>query len=429
MPELFQLLTVAQANARLAEHLATLDRAELIELHQALDRVTATDLDAPADLPAFARSTMDGFAVRAADTYGASEGLPAFLTIAGEVPMGRAADLEVPIGAAARIHTGGMLPPGADAVVMIEHTQTLDAGAIEVLRPVALGENVIPIGDDVRAGQLLFARGHRLRPQDLGGLAGVGITRVPVLVPPRVAILATGDEVVPADQAVLPGQVRDINSYTIAAQVRRAGGAPLLCGIAPDDADALLGMAAAALAEADLLIISAGSSVSTRDSTAQVIDALGRPGVLVHGVAMHPGKPTILAMAGGKPIFGLPGNPVSTMVAFDLFVRPALQRMLGMIATERTEFTEKMGVTPFSVASVNSVATIQARLARNVASHSGSEDFVPVRLAERDGELWAEPVFGKSNLIFTLAHADGMLHVPLDQAGLYAGDVVVVRLF
>jgi len=423
MPELFQLLTVARANARLAEYLAPLGRAEHVDLHHALDRVTAADLRAPADLPAFARSTMDGFAVHAADTYGASEGLPAFLAIAGEVPMGRAAGLEVPIGAAARIHTGGMLPAGADAVVMIEQTQALDEHAIEVLRPVALGENVIPIGDDVRAGELLFARGHRLRPQDLGGLAGVGITSVPVAILPRVAILATGDEVVPADQELAPGQVRDINSYTIAAQTRRAGGEPLLHGIAPDDADTLLRMAAAALAQADMLIISAGSSVSTRDITANVIDALGQPGVLVHGVAMHPGKPTILALAGGKPVFGLPGNPVSSMVAFDLFVQPALLRMLGVRGMENTA-NER----PFS-SDVASAATIRARLARNVASHAGSEDFVPVRLAARDGELWAEPVFGKSNLIFTLAHADGMLGVPLDKAGLYAGDEVMVRLF
>ncbi|HEU5100414.1 MAG TPA: molybdopterin molybdotransferase MoeA, partial [Roseiflexaceae bacterium] len=287
------------------------------------------------------------------------------------------------------------------------------------------------VGDDVRAGRLLFPRGQRLRPQDLGGLAGVGITSVPVVALPRVAILATGDEVVPADRDVGPGQVRDINSYTIAAQTRQAGGEPILCGIAPDDADALSRMAAAALAQADMLIISAGSSVSTRDVTARVIDGLGRPGVLVHGVAMHPGKPTILAAAGGKPVFGLPGNPVSTMVAFDLFARPALLRMQGALATESQADTAKMGNLQdrSSIPSVPALATIRARLARNVASHPGSEDFVPVRLAERDGELWAEPVFGKSNLIFTLARADGMLRVPLDRAGLYAGDEVMVRLF
>src|SRR5262249_39007647 len=276
MPELFQLLTVEQANVRLAAYLAPLGRVEHVGLLDALDRVTAAELHAPSDLPSFARSTMDGFAVRAADTYGASEGLPAYLLIAGEVPMGRATDLQLRPGQAARIHTGGMLPAGADAVVMVEQTQPLGEREVEVLRPVALGENVIPIGDDVRAGQLLFGAGQRLRPQDLGGLAGVGIASVRVIARPRVAILASGDEVVPAERDAAPGQVRDINSYTIAAQTRRAGGAPILCGIAPDDDAALRQMASAALAQADVLIISAGSSVSTRDMTARVIRELGQ---------------------------------------------------------------------------------------------------------------------------------------------------------
>jgi molybdopterin molybdotransferase len=311
---------------------------------------------------------------------------------------------------AARVHTGGMIPPGADAVVMVENTQTLDEHTIEVVRPVAHGENIIPVGEDVRAGDLLFPQGHRLRPQDLGGLAGVGIAEAPVIARPRAAILATGDEVVPADRPVAPGQIRDINSYTIAALTRRAGGEPLLAGIAPDNPARLREMAAGALASADALIISAGSSVSTRDITVQIIGELGRPGVLVHGVAIHPGKPTILALVGAKPVFGLPGNPVSTMIAFDLFVAPALRRLLGASHDPRS-------------------SSVQARLARNVASHTGREDFVPVRLEQRDGQLWAEPVFGKSNLIYTLAHADGMLHVPLDLAGLYAGEMVTVRLF
>ena len=410
MPELFHVLTVTEALDRLLQHIAPLGRAERAPLFDALDRVTAEELRAPGDLPAFARSTMDGFAVRAADTYGASEGLPAYLAICGEVPMGRAADLHVGVGAAARVHTGGMLPTGADAVVMVENTQALDEATIEVVRPVAAGENVIPVGEDVRAGELLFARGRRLRPQDLGGLAGVGIAEVPVAARPRVAILATGDEIVPAAAATAPGQVRDINTYTIAALTRRAGGEPLAAGIAPDDAAALRRMAEAALAEADMLIISAGSSVSTRDMTAQVIGELGRPGVLVHGVSIHPGKPTILAVANGKPVFGLPGNPVSTMIAFDLFAAPTLLRLLGCEdAPERH--------------------VVQARLTRNVASIPGREDFVPVRLATRDGELCADPVFGKSNLIYTMVHADGMLSVPLDRAGLYAGDQVAVRLF
>jgi molybdopterin molybdotransferase len=410
VPELFQVLTVDQANGRLARHLAPLARVEHIAVLDALDRVTAVDLHAPADLPAFPRSTMDGFAVRAADTYGASEGLPAYLALCGEVPMGRAVALEVGMGQAARIHTGGMLPAGADAVVMVENTQALDSATIEVVRAVATGENVIPVGEDVRVGQPLFARGHRLRPQDLGGLAGVGIALIPVVARPRVAILATGDEVVPAERQPAPGQVRDINTYTVAALTRRAGGEPLPRGIAPDDAATLHGMAAEALAAADVLIISAGSSVSTRDMTAQVIGELGQPGVLVHGVSIHPGKPTILAVAGGKPVFGLPGNPVSTMIAFDLFVAPALLRMQGCAEPPAWH-------------------VVQALLARDVASHAGREDFVPVRLEQRDGDLWAEPVFGKSNLIYTMAHADGVMSVPLDRSGVYAGDRVAVRLF
>jgi molybdopterin molybdotransferase len=257
---------------------------------------------------------------------------------------------------------------------------------------------------------MLFPRGHWLRPQDLGGLAGVGITMVRVVTRPRVAILATGDEVVPADAEPVPGQVRDINTYTVAALTRRSGGEPVPVGIAPDRIAALRRMASAALAESDMLIISAGSSVSTRDMTAQVIGELGQPGVLVHGVSIHPGKPTILAVAGGKPVFGLPGNPVSTMIAFDLFVGPTLLRLLGCEQSKEGH-------------------TVQARLARNVASITGREDFVPVRLDIRDGVLYADPVFGKSNLIYTMAHADALLRVPLDLAGLYANQTVTVRLF
>ncbi len=409
MPDLFQVVTVAEANVRLRAHITPIPRHESLPLHEALDRVVAEELRSPVDLPAFPRSTVDGFAVRAADTYGASESLPAYLTLCGEAPMGRAPEFTVGPGQAALIHTGGMLPSGSDSVVMVENTQYLDPTTIEVVRPVAVGENVIPVGEDVSRGDALFPCGHRLRPQDLGGLAGVGLVRVPVVARPRVAILATGDEVVPADADVAPGQVRDINSYTIAALVRRAGGEPVLCGIAPDDPVKLEQMARTALEGADLLVLSAGSSVSTRDHTVNVIEALGKPGVLVHGVAIHPGKPTIIAVAGGRPVFGLPGNPVSAIIAFGLFVAPALRRLQGEPETDPL--------------------TIQAVLTLNIASKPGREDFVPVRLERRNGVLHAEPVFGKSNLIYTLAHADGLVRVPLDLSGLYAGDAVEVALF
>jgi molybdopterin molybdotransferase len=409
VPELFNVCSPDDARALLCGRIETLVRRERCTIDDALDRVTAAELRSPVDLPAFPRSTMDGYALRAVDSYGASESMPAYLKLTGEVPMGKPAGLQVGTGALAKVHTGGMIPDGANAVVMIENTQLVDERTVEVVRPVAVGENVIPVAEDIHAGALVLPRGHRLRPQDLGALAGVGITEIEAVARPLAGILATGDEVVAASAQVEPGQVRDVNTSTVSALIRRAGGIPRSCGIIPDNFEALAAAAREALDACDLLIISAGSSVSTRDMTAAVIEQLGPPGVLVHGVSMHPGKPTILALAGGKPVFGLPGNPVSTMIAFQLFVAPAMAKLLGSERVERR--------------------LVPARLAHNVASIPGREDYVQTRLEQRNGELWAEPVFGKSNLIYTMVRSDGLIHVPLDRAGLYAGDVVEVELF
>jgi molybdopterin molybdotransferase len=410
MPELFNVLPPRAALRTLFEHLPDTVRTESVALHAALDRVIAGSPIAPGPLPGFPRSTVDGYAVRAADTFGASESLPAYLNVIGESPMGAAPAFEVGKGQAAIIHTGGMLPIGADGVVMIERTQPAREDEIEVLRSIAVGENVIQIGEDVKTGESLLPAGHRLRPQDLGGLAAAGITRVRVAQQPRVAILATGDEVVPPDAEPAPGQVRDVNTVTVAGIVLRAGGVPVPCGIVRDDFDALYQAARRALDAADALVISAGSSVSVRDMTADVINRLGRPGVLVHGVSLKPGKPTILAVCDGQPVFGLPGNPVSAMVVADLFLTPTLWKMQGL-------------------AHPIAHRSIRARLARNVASTPGREDYVQVRLVEREGDVWAEPIFGKSNLIYTLVKADGLLVVPLDANGVQAGEWVEVRMF
>jgi molybdopterin molybdotransferase len=355
---------------------------------------------------------MDGFAVRAADTFGASEGVPAYLEVVGEVLMGHApgVGLGLGLGQCARIATGGMLPPGADAVVMVEQTQEVGPTTIEAYRAVAAGENVVQVGEDVRGGDSILSAGHTLRPQDIGGLLALGVTELQVARRLRVGVLSSGDELVPPDQTPGPGQIRDINSYTLLGLVERLGHTAWLAGLLPDDATALLHAAEQALAASDLLILSAGSSVSTRDMTAQVIDQLGRPGVLVHGVSLKPGKPTILAVCAGKPVFGLPGNPVSCMVTFDLFVAPVLARLCGAAQPPRR--------------------TVTARLARNIASATGREDYIQVRLQPTsDGGFEAMPVFGKSNLIYTLIRADGMLKVPLDAGGLAAGAPVEVVLF
>ncbi len=410
MPELFTLVPPDEARATFIDNLPVSVQTESISTYQALGRVTAAPLRSPMALPAFPRSTVDGYAVRAADTLGASESLPAYLSVVGEVPMGQAATVKVDPGQTVIVHTGGMIPSGADAVVMVERTQRLSDQDIEVLRPVADGENIINVGEDILEGDEILPAGHLLRPQDIGGLLAVGLTEVTVARRPRVALIATGDEVIPPSESLGPGQVRDINTYTLSGLVERAGGEPWPLGIIPDRFEALKAAAIRALAEADVVIISAGSSVSVRDITGDVINQLGQPGVLVHGISFRPGKPTILAVCDGKPVVGLPGNPVSAMVVFELLVTPMLWRWQGLTHPPEAR-------------------TAKARLARNVASVAGREDRVQVRLEQRDDGLWADPVFGKSNLIFTLVKADGMIKVPLDKTGLSAGELVEVRLY
>lgn len=410
MPEMFNVLPPADALKVLFDQLHSDVPVERTSTEEALDRALAERLVAPSSLPAFPRSTMDGYAVRAEDTFGATESLPAYLSVIGEVPMGRASQLAVGPAQAAVVYTGGMIPAGADAVVMIERTQMLDAANIEVLRAVAPGENVINVGEDVKEGEPLFDAGHILRPQDLGGLMALGITQVRVAVRPRVAIISTGDEVIPPEQTPGPGQIRDVNTYTVAGLVARAGGIPLPRGIFADEYETLLSAARVALEIADVLVISAGSSVSTRDLTADVVNNLGKPGVLVHGVAVKPGKPTILGVCNGKPVIGLPGNPVSAMVVAGLFLAPILRRMQGIVNPPVRQ-------------------RVTAKLTHNISSVPGREDYVQVRLTVREGLLWAEPVFGKSNLIYTLVKSDGMLCVPLNSSGLYKGEPIEVVLF
>jgi molybdopterin molybdotransferase len=359
---------------------------------------------------------MDGYAVRATDTYGASESLPAFLKVVGEVPMGEAAGIELGVGEAALVHTGGMIPATADAVVQVELTQKMDGAAtgfpheIEVFRGMAVGQNVLQVGEDVQQGAEILPAGHLLRPQDLGGLLALGIVEVEVASRPRVGILATGDEVIPPEKSAGPGEIRDINSYTVAGQVQQAGGVPVLGGIVSDDLEALRTAARETLAENDMLVMSAGSSVSVRDMTVDVLDELGEPGVLLHGVATRPGKPTIVGVVNNKPVIGLPGNPVSAMIQFDMFGTPAVYRLQGVHERPRR-------------------GSVWARLSQNLASETGREDYVPARLEDRDDGLVAIPVFGKSNLIYTLVNADGLIKIPLNRGGVPAGEWVEVRLF
>ena len=410
MPEFFDVVAPQDALDMMRRHLDLRVESERIPTTQSLGRITSGDVASSEDLPAFPRSAMDGFSVRARDTFGATEGLPAYLEVVGEVPMGEAPDRSVGPGQAVHAYTGGMLAQGADAVVMVEHTQRVDGAAIEVVRPVAPGENVVQTAEDVRAGDMILPAGHVVRAQDIGGLIGVGIVEIEAARRPRLSIVSTGDELTVPQAAPGPGQVRDINSYTISTMASQAGAIPIAQPLAPDDYEVQRESAVKGLEESDALVFSAGSSVSAHDKTATVINSLGSPGVLVHGIPVKPGKPTIVGVVQGKPVFGLPGNPVSAMVVFDLLVRPTLFMLAGC---------DRPPEAP----------AVEAILLRDIPSVAGREDYVQVRLSRRDGTLYAEPVFGKSNLIYTLVRADGTVRVPLDAGGVYAGERVAVRTY
>jgi len=382
---------------------------QTIELADAVNRVFYQDLVADDDLPPFSRSTMDGFAVRAASTFGASEASPAFLTVKGEVPMGRAPEVAVGPGEAARIPTGGMLPKGADAVVMIEYAEILDEGTIEVTRSVAPGAHVVQRGEDFQKGEVVLGAGRRLRAQELGLLAALGFGRVRVFRQPVVGIVSTGDEVVPIDETPGPGRIRDVNTYTLTGQLLEAGGLPVSYGIVPDRYDSLKAALASALEGSDMVLISGGSSVGTRDYTLQVFSDLPDAEILVHGMTISPGKPTILARIGKKPVWGLPGHVVSAMVVFTAVVRPFLEHIGGL-----------------GEAFASDALRIPAQMSRNVSSAQGRVEFIRVCLRQADGRLLAEPVLGKSGLINTMVRADGLVEVGMDEEGLEKGEAVEV---
>ncbi|MCU0578239.1 MAG: molybdopterin molybdotransferase MoeA [Desulfobacterota bacterium] len=384
--------------------------SETVFLEESLNRVLSEPLHSPEDLPHFPRATMDGYAVKARDTFGASESIPALLTLAGEIVMGQSAEVPVFPGQCFRIATGGMLPPGADAVVMIEHTQVLDAQTIEVFRSVSPGDHLIRIGEDLKRGQPMIPRGHRLRPQDLGLLAGVGIRQVTVCRRPRVAIISTGDEIVSIDRKPPPGSVRDINAYTLPALVEKNGGIPLFLGLVRDSREALRGKCREALEQADMVLVSGGSSVGTRDFTLEVIESFPASQVLAHGIAISPGKPTILARIGEKVLWGLPGHTASAMVVFSVFVKPCLNRLEG---------AEPAKINP----------GLRARLTRNLASAQGRDDYIRVALQAGPQGWEAEPILGQSGLISTLVRSDGLVRIDRFTEGKEKGDWVEVFLF
>jgi len=407
------LIPVTEALHLLRTQLAGVRTAAVtIPLTEAFDRVLAEPILSPEDLPAQARSTMDGYAVRASDTFGASESMPCYLNITGEVQMGAAPAGQVDKGCCYKIPTGGLLPKGADGVVMLEHSVPVDETMIEIVKGVGSGTNLIQGGEDIAEDALALPEGHLLRPQDIGLLAGLGIAEVKVTEKVRVGILSTGDEIISHTEAPKPGQIRNINSLALAGMVRRAGGVYRDYGIVSDQEDIFLPAIKKAVGENDIVLFSGGSSVGVRDLGEQVIEALGPPGILVHGVTLKPGKPVLIGLSGTTPIFGLPGHPVSALVCFDFFVRPAIEQLSGRINGLQLP-------TPY----------IMASLARNINSAPGRRDVVRVKLTAKDHSWLATPILGKSGSISTLSRSDGYFLIDEDSQGLSENTVIKVYVF
>lgn len=386
---------------------------ETIHISNSLDRILVKAIHSQVNLPNFTRSVMDGYAVIAKDTYGASENLPIFLECIGEVKMGEAADQSIKPGQCIKVATGGMLPKNANAVVMVEDTENISENEIEVSRAVAEKENIVLKGEDLEKGELLLRKGHRIRPQDIGALAGIGITEIIVYNKLNVAVFSTGDELIPPDKVPALGEIRDINSYAITAFVKKAKGNVEMCGIIKDNHETLLKAIQSKIQASDVILLSGGSSVGTRDLTIEVLETLEKESVLAHGVAIKPGKPTILSYIQKTLIIGLPGHPASSIVVFKNVVEPLLKVLSGEI-NPLEEHSKKV---------------IKAKLSRNIVSDKGRDEFVRVYVAKENDELMAYPILGKSSLITTLVKANGLLKCSIGHEGLTKGDLVTVELF
>ncbi|MDN3017727.1 molybdopterin molybdotransferase MoeA [Paenibacillus sp. BSR1-1] len=405
--QFFKVKTVEETFALIEEKIPATEAAEVRELDRALHYILAEPVTAKENVPGFDRSTVDGYAVRAKDTYGSSESMPGFLTLAGEVKMGEVPTDEVSSGKAVYVPTGGMLPAGSDSVIMIEHCEDLD-GLLNTYKQVAPGENIIRAGEDIREGEVLLEKGVKLRPQELGALASLGITHVTVYRKLTVGYLSSGDEIVPYHtEKLLAGQIRDINYLTIAGLASEWNVDVIYGGIVKDDFAEFQARARELYEQTDCLILSGGSSVGAKDYTTDVIQSLGEPGVFVHGISIKPGKPTILAMADGKPVIGLPGHPASAMIIFRLFGERILRRLSGEQLERKPE-------------------RIFAKITKNIPSSMGRSDYIRVRLFENAGEWWAEPIIGKSGLITTLVKSDGIVEISSEKEGISQGESVPV---
>lgn len=402
MGEFLKVLNFQEALEQIRQNFPSC-KEERVPLTDACGRVLAEEILSPEDLPAFNRTVVDGYAVHAEDTFGCSESLPAFLDFAGEIKIGCEVDFSLSKGQCCWIPTGGMLPPGSNGAVMVEYTEKLGDDTVLVYRPVGPWENIMQKGEDIRKGQIVFNRGQLLRSQDIGLLASLGICEVDVLKPYHTGIISTGDEIIPVDQTPMVGQVRDVNSFSLAAAVKNCRSIPQVYPIIKDDFAILKAEVATAIQQNDIVIMSGGSSVGIMDVTLDVLLDFADAKLLFHGIAVKPGKPTMAVKIGDKLVIGLPGHPVSALMMFYIVCAPALK------------------LSPLPV--------IKAQLTENIASQAGRDDFIPVQLYREGNEWAARPLLGKSGLMSILSMADGYIHIAYEKQGLKKGASVEVYCF
>ena len=368
---------------------------ELVSLTAAMGRVLAEDIAATEYVPDFDRSTVDGYAVRARDTFGCTDSIPAILPLQGEVFMGEGAEFDLNPEECVAVPTGGALPKGADSVVMVEYTEDYGDGTIGISKSAAPGQNMIFRGDDVFPGKVILKKGRVLSCQDIGALAAIGRVQVPVVKKITVGVISTGDELVPPEVTPGPGQVRDVNSPMLEAMLGAFGVQVINYGIVIDNEALLTEKVTKAAAECDAVLLSGGSSVGVKDAACRIIESMGK--LLLHGIAIKPGKPTIIGKAGVKPLVGLPGHPVAAYFVTKLFILPLLGRLMGRIQENYTT---------------------TAKITESVSANHGRAQYHCCRLERRNGELYAYPIRGKSGLITTLAGADGYFCIDRDCEGL-----------
>lgn len=387
--------TPEEVLALIETEFSPLGQVETVPLSAAMGRVLAEDIAAREYVPDFDRSTVDGFAVYARDTFGCSDAIPAILPLQGTVLMGEGADFVLNRGACAAVPTGGAVPKGADGVVMMEYTEDYGDGTIGISKPAAPGMNLIFRGDDVYPGKVILQKGRVLSGADIGALAAIGQVQVPVAKQLTVGVISTGDELVPPEVQPGPGQVRDVNSPMLEAMLSAFGCRVRNYGIVVDDEALLSETVQRAASECDAVLLSGGSSVGVKDAACRIIESMGQ--LLLHGIAIKPGKPTILGKTGAKPLAGLPGHPVAAYFVTRLFVLPLLGRLTGRDMT---------------------AYTVTARLTESISANHGRAQYHCCRLTRQDGQLYAQPIRGKSGLITTLAGADGYFCIDRDCEGL-----------